>query len=462
MADWYNKTLSKIGKGLLDLDNLSNPKIVPVTSGYVFNQAHEFYSDITPSERVAVEVAMVNVTFGPYAVSIDIADVFSIDLWTGDGTADTITNGVDLLNEGGMVWWNLRASTSIGNVINDTERGLGLNLISATSAAEVSAPSGYVEAYNSDGYDIGTVMNWNALDSIGVTFRKAPNFFDVITYTGDGSSTRLIPHNLTVPPGMVIVKRRDSNDTWVVQHIARGGGKFLEFSDDVAETTSSSVWDDTSADADNVTIGSSQFVNLLGDDYVMYVFSHDLVSSGVIQCGGYSGDDTADGSHEITLGWRPQYIMFKQATGTGRWLVLDTVRGIVNGGNDSLWYSSNSLAEGNGTDLIDLTDTGFNFVNATSWVNALGSDYIYMAIREVDVSSIATSGNDGWLDADDPVIIAPTVDDVIEAFVMLNDTGVEATSPILFYSDSAPGLPYTVETTGAITVQLGADGIAKL
>ena len=80
----------------------------------------------------------------------------------------------------------------------------------------------------------------------------------------------------------------------------------------------------------------------------------------------------------------------------------------------------------------------------------------------VDAGGVLSRPADGWLDADDPVIITPTVDDVIEAFVVLNDTGVEATSPILFYANSGLGLPATVETTGNLTVQLGASGIAKL
>ena len=37
-------------------------------------------------------------------VPTDVADVFSIYLYEGTGSAQTITNGVDLSGEGGLVW----------------------------------------------------------------------------------------------------------------------------------------------------------------------------------------------------------------------------------------------------------------------------------------------------------------------------------------------------------------------
>ena len=53
---------------------------------------------------------------------LDIDDVFSIDLWTSDGSsAQTITNNIDLSNKGGLVWIKDR-STSKANVLVDTAR----------------------------------------------------------------------------------------------------------------------------------------------------------------------------------------------------------------------------------------------------------------------------------------------------------------------------------------------------
>jgi hypothetical protein len=41
-----------------------------------------------------------------------IEDVFSTYLYTGNGSTQTITNGIDLAGEGGLVWIKSRTSTS--------------------------------------------------------------------------------------------------------------------------------------------------------------------------------------------------------------------------------------------------------------------------------------------------------------------------------------------------------------
>ena len=39
---------------------------------------------------------------------LDITDVFSTYLYTGNGSGQTITNGIDLGGEGGLVWSKVR------------------------------------------------------------------------------------------------------------------------------------------------------------------------------------------------------------------------------------------------------------------------------------------------------------------------------------------------------------------
>jgi hypothetical protein len=57
-----------------------------------------------------------------------VEDVFSTYLYTGTGTARTITNGIDLAGEGGMVWIKCRGS-AFDNEIMDTARGITKDLI---------------------------------------------------------------------------------------------------------------------------------------------------------------------------------------------------------------------------------------------------------------------------------------------------------------------------------------------
>ena len=41
---------------------------------------------------------------------LDIDEVFSTHLYDGSGSAQTITNGIDLSNEGGLLWLKSRSS----------------------------------------------------------------------------------------------------------------------------------------------------------------------------------------------------------------------------------------------------------------------------------------------------------------------------------------------------------------
>ena len=50
-----------------------------------------------------------------------VEDVFSTYLYTGTGSAQTITNGIDLAGEGGLVWIKKRGSAALKHLLFDTE-----------------------------------------------------------------------------------------------------------------------------------------------------------------------------------------------------------------------------------------------------------------------------------------------------------------------------------------------------
>ena len=66
----------------------------------------------------------------------------------------------------------------------------------------------------------------------------------------------------------------------------------------------------------------------------------------------------------------------------------------------------------------------------------------------------------GTIDAVDTVFAAVSGASV-ESFVVWKDTTVEATSPLMFQFDTAPGLPVT-PNGGDITIQWNASGIADI
>ena len=87
-----------------------------------------------------------------YVVPLDITDVFSTYLrsGTGAGTSFSVSNGIDLNGEGGLVWYKRRTGAAIDHVLVDSERGAGYVIESNTT--DYSRNRGWFTSFNSDGF----------------------------------------------------------------------------------------------------------------------------------------------------------------------------------------------------------------------------------------------------------------------------------------------------------------------
>jgi hypothetical protein len=324
-----------------------------------------------------------------------IEDVFSTYLYTGTGSALTITNGIDLAGEGGLVWIKSRTSTS-SNWLMDTERGMNgaaAFLSSNTSNAAYAASSNGLTP-NSNGFSHvsgNPDLNGSGTDYASWTFRKAPRFFDVVTYTGDGTTNRAIPHNLGTTVGSIIIKCTSSAGTdWVVWHRGLGDTDFLRLNLTNAAATDSSKFSQAPTDT-NFYVGDDGRVNVSGRTHVAYIFAHDPLgpsedgSDGLIACGSYTGNGSSNGP-EINLGWEPQWVLVKAATGGAEeWFLYDSMRGWLSNatavsGNKAL-RPNDSAVEWNNDFSPYITSTGFELNSSSSRTNASGVTYIYIAIR---------------------------------------------------------------------------------
>ena len=313
-----------------------------------------------------------------------VDDVFSTYLYDGTGSAQTITNGIDLAGEGGLVWIKDRQN-SRDHALHDTERGINRYLNS--NQVYVETQSGTVSSYNADGFSMSTgnaAVNGSGIDYASWSFRKQPGFFDVVTYTGDGTAGREIAHNLGSTPGMMIVKCINDSSSWAVYHRSLGATKALLLDTTASAYTFSSYWNDTEPTDSVFTLGTGWNTNNL--NFVMYLFAHDAQDFGtdsdesIIKCGSYTGDGTSDLSKEINLGWEPQFLMIKPTSYAGDgWFMFDTMRGIVTGGNEARLYANDSGSENAFNNYLVLTPTGFAFDRAA--LNTSSAEYIYMAIR---------------------------------------------------------------------------------
>lgn len=299
------------------------------------------------------------------AETLYVEDVFSAYTYTGNSGTQNIVNGIDLAGEGGLVWIKNRSS-AIGHILIDTERGSNV-LSSETTAAQSSVSWGLT--FNNDGYSLTTSAGSvnNGSNFVSWTFRKAPKFFAVVTYTGNGAN-RTIPHSLGIDPGMVIVKRTDTTGGWLVSHRSLANTQALTLNTTNAVGTDATVWNSTTATSTDFSLGTSTAVNANGGTYVAYLFAHDDSDDGIIQCGSFSGNTTID------LGWEPQFIMTKRTDSTGDWRMLDTARGWDLGTSDKLLLANSTAAE---------TSSSYGEPNASGFatLNHTGTN-VYVAIRK--------------------------------------------------------------------------------
>jgi len=251
-------------------------------------------------------------TGGASAEKLYVDDVFSTYLYTGNGSTQTINNGIDLAGEGGLVWIKGRITNpSTGfdgnHYLHDTVRGAASTLSSNITEPAYSRAN-QVTSFNSNGFTVGTDAYENASGASAVswTFRKAPKFFDVVTYTGNGASSRAIAHSLGQEVGMVMTKATSTTGDWNTYHRSATGDLVLNTT--AAPTGSKALVN--SATATTFTVSGAANTNAV--IYVAYLFAHDTATDGMIQCGSFTTNGTRRGV--VNLGWEPQFVLYRNIT----------------------------------------------------------------------------------------------------------------------------------------------------
>ncbi len=310
-----------------------------------------------------------------------IEDVFSTWLYTGNGSTQTITNEIDLAGKGGLVWIKKRSAVD-NHLLADTARGASNILQTDLTDAQFNGGSAFIPSFLSTGFTTGTYPSANTDKYASWTFREQPKFFDVVTYTGNGTSGRTIAHNLGSTPGFMIVKVTSTADQWCIYHRSQGATKYGLFNTD-AFSTYSGTWNNTEPTSTVFTVGNDAFVNASGQTYVAYLFAHNAGGFGltgtdnVISCGSFTTDGS--GNATVNLGYEPQWLMIKKTDAAGNWIIVDTMRGFSAPPNTTseYLYPNNSDAAGSLGFNLNATSTGFY----ESGGLGLAVPCIYIAIR---------------------------------------------------------------------------------
>jgi len=362
----------------------------------------------------------------------NIGSAFATTTYSGNGSARDITTNIDMSSDGGMVWtaWRNSQLGSADRVMVDSVRGFNKHIASNTTAAESSANS--ISAFTTTGYSMpsgdgpGGGTNYSGANYVSWSFKQTAKFFDIVQYTGTGSA-RTIAHNLGVEPGMILFKRTSGTQNWGVYHRGANAGTNPENYYFRLNATNSIIndanWNNGTAPTSSVfSVSNDSDNNTNGETYVAYLFAHDASSTGMIQCGYYTGNG-ADTGTAVNLGWQPQWLLVKnEDVNTERWHVLDSVRGFNNGAADPNTHVDNNTQEFSNP-MFDVSSTGFTPRTNDDKSNGSGHHYIYVAIRSAGDPSITWPGTVKW-----PGGITPTAPGIGETDLYTFTTDDSGTS----------------------------------
>ena len=339
---------------------------------------------------------------GASGPSTYVEDVFSTYLYTGNGSTQTINNGIDLAGKGGLVWVKSRSGVR-DHFLVDTARGGSQTLFSNHNSAQINS-SASVATFTASGFATASSsagLNSTSETFASWTFRKAPKFFDVVTYTGDGTGSggRKINHNLGSVPGFIIIKATSTTGDWHVA--ARQSSGLYRIGDPASgspfalNSTNAGLYqtsDIATTTQVNISLGmgvnaSIPYTNASGASYVMYLFAHDAGGFGdagdqsVVSCGSYAG--TASGTFAtVTLGWEPQFVITKRIDTTSDWITHDIMRGMSYTGYQDLGPNVSKAEETKTYPTVRPFPTGFYVGWGNNGSNGgATSTYIYLAIR---------------------------------------------------------------------------------
>ena len=302
----------------------------------------------------------------PVNSALDLFSISSFDDTNGGLTSTSVTT--DLL---------LTKDNTLSSHIYVFDRIRGVQGIRTTVNSGGSNFSTQIQINQQTGFYIdGLFTN----TSLYYNFRRAPGFFDIVSYQGDNSSSRDINHNLTVKPEIVIVKRTSNVGEWVFGAYVNSITSNLYLNADGANGQGSS------GIAQTVNATSSTFrvaavsgsilsgVNQTGFEYIAYLFAS---SPGICKIGIFTGTGS-DIDVDCGFAAGARFVIIKNRSSAGDWYYWDTVRGI-NNGNEPYSILNNPAPNTNGYDYIDPLNSGFT-VKASSPLNTVGESYLFIAI----------------------------------------------------------------------------------
>ena len=328
-------------------------------------------------------------------------------LWTGTGSSIALT-GVGFQPD----WtWIKNTAISSNHALFDSVRGVQKVLNSNNTNVEATGTS-WLNSFDTDGFTInggdgfvngsGNAMaswNWkangagsaNTDGSISSTVSaNTTSGFSIVKYTGTGVAGT-VGHGLNAVPKMFMIKDLTSSNDWQVYTNATGNNQKMHLNL-TNSAAASNNFNATTPTSSVFSISGGGQVNTNYSNYITYCFSD---VQGFSKFGNYTGNANADGPF-IYTGFKPAFVILKNSTGGGQWIIIDNKRqGETVGGNarsgalstSAIEASSTAIEAGASSGLVDILSNGFKILQTNADFNASGATYIYMAFGQTLVGT---------------------------------------------------------------------------
>ena len=332
-----------------------------------------------------------------YTTIDDPSAHYQTQLYTGNGSTQSITNGGNSDLQPDLIWIKSRSDSSF-NALTDSSRGTSKRLYSNSDATE-ETHSDRVTAFNSDGFSLGSssLVNTNTYNYVGWQWKANGGTtstnsdgdinstvqadttagFSIVQYNPSNTTARSIGHGLGVQPQVVIVRARDRQENWRVFHRSAGTTGALTL-DGTAAYNSNTVLFAADSTSTVFKVGTDYSVNG-AYNYIAYCFAD---VQGYSKFSKYIGNGNANGPFVYT-GFKPAWVLIKQITDAAGddWILYDNKREPENVAIKKL-FPNQAASESSSYDTIDMLSNGFKTRTSLGGTNSSGKTYVYMAFAE--------------------------------------------------------------------------------
>ena len=303
-----------------------------------------------------------------------------------------------------LVWAKSRSST-VQHYLVDSVRGPTIALRSDESLAETVGDT-WLRSFDSNGFSIGTSSGWNGSGNYYVAWcwkaggkavgnndgtisslvsANQTSGFSIVSYSGNYTAGATIGHGLGKKPAMMMVKERNSGSGWFVYHQDLGATKFLPLHDTTqaqTETGTTSCWFETEPTDLVFTVGQNGATNDNDRPIMAYCWAE---VEGFSKFGEFKGNGTTTRNGPLVYcGFKPAFVMLRNTSTAGSWVIFDNVRCSGNPNKAHLLASADNT-ESISNQKVDFLANGFKITNdGTNYSdsNGNGNSIIFAAFAE--------------------------------------------------------------------------------